>query len=123
MATQYPAGEPCCGCGVAVGEKHSDGCDHAHCVECGGQREMCLMDGIHGNAPIGVWQGEDVTDIAAREFGFYHPFIDDGEEIVVEDDFRVRSELAWSAVEQKFVAHTATDVRSDGSTRWLVDRD
>lgn len=106
--------ETCCGCGATPGGGHGEECDHAHCPGCGGQALMCAMDGLHEGLGWGVWQGEDPIDIAAREFDLFKPFMLPDGPAIVADDFRVRTELAWDPTGQRFVAHTGSDVRSDG---------
>jgi hypothetical protein len=67
------AGSSCSGCGAAVGQIHSRGCDVERCSVCGGQRLFCDCPG-HEPA-LEVWTGEWPGVDECRRRGWHAVFV------------------------------------------------
>jgi hypothetical protein len=50
---------PCHDCGAEPGKAHTEGCDVARCMVCGGQRLQCDCMGGGGDIWTGLWPGTE----------------------------------------------------------------
>lgn len=61
----------CPDCDVEIGTAHTEHCDVARCLECGGQRLSCDCADPGEDRWTGEWPGK----VECREFGWYVLFV------------------------------------------------
>lgn len=72
--TQIPSYR-CPGCGVTIGNPHSNGCDVEHCPECGRQKISCDCDVQNSSTlPAIVWSGFWTGEVECFKYGLFCAF-------------------------------------------------
>lgn len=95
----------CTGCGIKVGKRHLDGCDHARCAKHGSQLLMEPKKCKKANRYNGFWAGE----LEAIELGWFvrwgPPWIpcEPDNIVAVPDLNKIMKECKWNSKLERFV--------------------